>query len=165
MTGYVKAYRVFNENGIIILDCDREIGRTIPGKLEICYTQVGSKFYRFIHSPQAQSWVYIADVETKILYGGTIVDFRKGDDNNPTIYLVCLSDLALLKFNYGSSKRYWWIVHEGRFVKKVPTEWLLYYNLIPGVEEYEETAPPQTPENIKTILQGLVNLTEEPLIK
>jgi hypothetical protein len=160
MTFYTKVFRVFNENGLMVLGFDRNIGAT-QGTLEICEAQDGKKFYVFTYSPQTKTWIDAFDVETEILYGGTIVDFCKGDEENPTVYLVCFSDLALLKFKYGPSKGYW-IVKEGRFVKSVPKELLLYNNLIPGVEK--EVVAPRTPENIKTILLGLVNLTEEPLI-
>jgi hypothetical protein len=150
--------KVFSENGLIILGFGRD-NDILQGKLEVCHYQEDVKFYRYIPT-QENYWVHITNYIVEPIYGCKVVDFRnsKRDDGSPItpVYLVYLSDLALLKYVRGSNE-YYWFFKEGRFVRQARKEWLLYYNIIPGVEERGTVVePPPTPEKINKIISNLL---------
>jgi hypothetical protein len=91
------------------------------------------------------------------LYGCKLVDFRnpKNDYDTP-VYLVYLSDIALLKHGRDYTECFW-SFKEGE-LKEIQKEWLLYYNLIPGISERGTVVePPQLSDDIKEKLLTLLD--------
>jgi hypothetical protein len=147
--GVNKMGKIFSKNGLIVLGFDRELELTCQGTLEVYDPYYGSKFYIFTPSIQENSWVYIAYEKAEVIYGGTVVDFRDdGGHNDSPVYLLCLSDLALLKFIKKSYDEYW-IFKEGSIIP-VYKEWLIYFDLIPGdLEPGTVVEPPQLSDDIR----------------
>jgi hypothetical protein len=148
--------KYFRKNGLVVLDFDR-CNDISQGRLKVCHAQEGLKFYRIIPT-QENYWVHIAYDYVEPLYGCKVVDFRnpKNDYDTP-VYLVYLSDIALLKCGRDYTEHFWGF-KEGE-LKEIQKEWLMYYNLIPGgVSEREMVIePPQIPEDVREILLTLLD--------
>jgi hypothetical protein len=148
--------KYFRKNGLVVLGFDR-CNDISQGRLEVCHTQEGLKFYRIIPNTQENYWVHIAYDYVEPLYGCKVVDFRnpKNDYDTP-VYLVYLSDIALLKCGRDYTEHFWGF-KEGE-LKEIQKEWLIYYNLIPGISERGTVVePPQLSDDIKEKLLTLID--------
>jgi hypothetical protein len=142
---------IFSKNGLVVVGFSKRGNWEFvhQGTLKACHIRKGEKFYRFIPSTQEKYWVYIADEIVEPIYGCTVVDYYKDDcDIDTPVYLVYLSEVALIKKYTTTSEESYWIFTNGWFTP-VCKEWLMYYGFIPGVVEKTVVEPSQTPENIK----------------
>jgi hypothetical protein len=148
--------KYFRKNGLVVLGFDK-CNDISQGMLEICHTQEGLKFYRIIPNTQEKYWIHIAYDYVEPLYGCKVVDFRnpKNDYDTP-VYLVYLSDIALLKHGRDYTECFW-SFKEGE-LKEIQKEWLMYYNLIPSGTKREIVVQPlQTPEDVREKLLTILN--------
>jgi hypothetical protein len=142
---------VFNKNGLVVVGFSKRGNWEFihQGTLKVCHVRKDEKFYRFTPNTQEKSWVYIADARVEPLYGCTVVDYRPAEcDIDTPVYLVYLSEVAVIKIYHSTSEESYWIFNNGHFTE-VCKEWLMYYGFIPGVVEKTVVEPSQTPENIK----------------
>jgi hypothetical protein len=125
------------------LGFDRKVDFT-QGTLEMYHPHTWVKFYVFTPNTQEKSWVHVAYEKTAVVYGGTVVDSCEGkSDNDPPVYLLCLSDLALLRFINRSDEEYW--IFKDGVITPVCKEWLVYLGLIPGVLQPGTVIEPSQP--------------------
>jgi hypothetical protein len=141
---------VFSKHGLVVVGFNNFGRRKYwhQGTLKVCHAQKGKKFYRFTPTIHEKLWVYITDEIVEPLYGCKVVDYHKDEcDIDTPVYLVYLSDVAVMK-TYANSEEVYWIFNNGWFTD-VCKEWLMYYDLLPGVNSKTVIEPLQTPETIR----------------